>query len=223
MLQTIKRPIDVVVIPGSRHTSKEYWYPQLTNSLREKGLKVLYPRFPALPFQTLTNWEKTLKSYENNFTDKTIFIGHSLGGRFLFKYLEKHQAGGAFFVSAPFQPEEGLWKINMRTDLGARILLDFFWPTTNGTFFDEPVNWEAIKTNVKKIHLFYSTHDLLIPETHPLEIQKILGGEMHWIENGRHLDIGLEKIPGLTKTVLKVYNEINALQPERQIKRRAEC
>jgi len=223
MFQTIKRPIDVVIIPGSRHTNKEYWYPQLTNSLREKGLEVLYPRFPVLPFQTLTNWEKTLKPYENYFTDKTIFIGHSLGGRFLFKYLEKRQAGGAFFVSAPFQPEEDLWKTNMKTDFKARMLLDFFWPTTNGTFFEEPVNWEAIKTNVKKIHLFYSTHDLLIPEKHPLEIQKILGGEIHWIENGRHLDVGLEKIPGLTKTILKVHDEIITLQPERQVKKRAEC
>ena len=222
MLQTIKQPIDVAIIPGSRHTNKEYWYPQLTNSLREKGLEVLYPRFPALPFQTLTNWEKTLRPFEKYFTDKTIFIGHSLGGRFLFKYLGKHQAGGAFFVSAPFQPEEDLWKRNMRTDLRARMLLDFFWPTTNGTFFEEPVNWEAVKTNVKKIHLFYSTHDLIIPEKHPLEIQALLGGEMHWIENGRHLDINLEKIPVLTETVLKVYDEIHRSQIEGPAKRRTE-
>lgn len=214
MTQTTKRQIDVVIIPGSRHTNKQYWYPQLANSLKNGGLNVLYPHFPVLPFQTFTNWEKTLKPYENDFTDKTIFIGHSLGGRFLFKYLEKHKAGGAFFVSAPFQSEEDLWKMNMRTDLRARILLDFFWQTTNGTFFNEPINWESIKTNVEKIHLFYSTHDLLIPENHPFEIQKNLGGEIHWIKNGRHLDVSLERIPELTQTILKTYNEIHHFHPE---------
>ncbi|MEK7597103.1 MAG: alpha/beta fold hydrolase [Patescibacteria group bacterium] len=222
MLQTIKRPIDVVIIPGSRHTNKEYWYPRLADTLRSKGLTVLYPRFPPFPQQTLSDWEETLKPFENQFTKNAIFIGHSLGGRFLFKYLGEHQAGGAFFVSAPFQPEEDLWKTNMRTDFRARILLDFFWSTTNGTFFEEPVNWEAIKTNVKKIHLFYSTHDLLIPEKHPLEIQKILGGEIHWIKNGRHLDVGLEKIPELTKTILKVYDEIHHAHLEGYEKRGTE-
>lgn len=213
---------DAVIIPGSRHTNKEYWYPQLANSLKNKNLNVLYPRFPVLPFQTLTNWEKTMKHYENNFTDKTIFIGHSLGGRFLFKYLEKHKAGGAFFVSAPFQSEEDLWKIKMRSDLGARILLDFFWQTTNGTFFNEPVDWEAIKTNVKQIHLFYSTRDLLIPEEHPLEIQKKLGGVIHWVKDGRHLDVDLERIPELTPTVLKTYNEIHHSGLEGHKKRTSE-
>ena len=41
MPQTIKRQIDVVIIPGSRHTNKQYWYPQLANSLQKNGLEVL--------------------------------------------------------------------------------------------------------------------------------------------------------------------------------------
>ena len=215
MLQNVKRPINVVIIPGSRHTKKEYWYPQLANSLREEGLEVLYPHFPLLPFQTLTNWETTLRHHEGRFTDKTIFVGHSLGGRFLFKYLEKRRAGAAIFVSAPYQAEIENWRRQLSGSLGGRILIAL-WQQTNGTFFEEPVNWKAIKQNVNKIHLFYSTYDLFIPKTHLIEIQKMLAGEIHWIENGRHLDVDLERIPELTATVLKIYREITSSHPEGQ-------
>lgn len=218
MLQTIKCPIDVVIIPGSRHTKEEYWYLQLAKTLRKKGLNVIYPDFPPFPSQTLSNWEKTLEPFENNFSDKTIFIGHSLGGRFLFDYLEKHRAGAAFFVSAPYREEVEIWREKMSGSPEAKALIDQ-WEQTNGTFFKKPINWEGLRNNIGKIHLFYSTRDLLIPEAHPLEIQTLLGGEMHWVKNGRHLDINLEKIPELTKTILKVYDEINSSNPEKQFRR----
>lgn len=216
MLQNIRRPIDVVIIPGSRHTTKEYWYPHLANQLRSKGLEVLYPKFPPVEEQSLTNWNNVLASFENRFTDKTIFIGHSLGGRFLFNYLQNHRAGAAFFVSAPYERELALWKHHMMDDPQAKYLFENLWETTNQTFFRDDINWGKIVDNVKKIHLFYSENDNLIPITHPFDIQRRIGGEIHWIKNGRHLDVELEKIPGLIETVTKVYEEISASHPEGQ-------
>ena len=207
MPQNIKRPIDVVIIPGSRHTKEEYWYRQLANTLRSKGLMVLYPRFPPFPQQTLSDWEETLKPFEDQFTKNTIFIGHSLGGRFLFNYLESHRAGAVFFVSAPYKEEINIWREQMSGSLEAKALLDQ-WEQTNGTFFKRPIDWEKLRNNTGKIHLFYSTNDILIPKMHPLEIQRQLKGKLHWIGNGRHLDVPLLRIPGLTTTVLKTYDEI---------------
>lgn len=213
MPKNIKRPIDVVIIPGSRHTSQEYWYPQLANTLRSKGLTVLYPRFPPFPQQTLLDWEETLKPFEDQFTKNTIFIGHSLGGRFLFDYLEKHQAGAAFFISAPYKEEIEIWREQMSSSLEAKALLDQ-WEQTNGTFFNRPIDWEKLRNNIGKIHLFYSTNDILIPKIHPIEIQRHLSGKIHWIGNGRHLDVPLLRIPGLTATVLKTYDEIHRSNQE---------
>ncbi len=219
MLQKVKRPFDVVIIPGSRHTNEEYWYPQLANQIKNQGLEVFYPEFPPLPQQNLANWNKVLAPYKDRFTNKTIFVGHSLGGRFLFNYLQDHRAGAAFFVSSPFQSELDLWKQHMSTDLSAKELLENYWDSTNGTFFKQEINWGRILNNVEKIHLFYSMRDNLIPVIHPLEIQRRLGGEIHWIENGRHLDVDLERIPGLTETILKTYEEITSSHPEGQIRK----
>lgn len=221
MPQNIKRPIDVVIIPGSRHTKEEYWYPQLVKVLKTYNLEVLYPEFPPLPEQNLTNWNKALAPYENRFTDKTIFIGHSLGGRFLFNYLEKHRAGAAFFISAPYKEEVEIWREQMSASLEAKALLDH-WEQTNGTFFKRPINWEKLRNNIGRIHLFYSTNDLLIPKIHPSEIQRQLEGKLHWIENGRHLDVPLLRIPGLTATVLKTYDEIYHASLEGRKKRSSE-
>lgn len=213
-----KRPIDVVIIPGSRHTNKEYWYPQLTEALKRNGLEVLYPKFPLLPKQNLANWNKTLAPYEDRFTDKTIFVGHSLGGRFLFNYLQSHKAGAAFFVSTPYIDQEGRKQFQ---SLQEKYLINN-WDRLIGTFFEEQIDWEKIRKNVKKIHLFNSTQDLFIPDSHPREIQKMLGGEIHWVENGRHLDINLERITGLTETILETYKELHSSHPEGQT-RRIEC
>ena len=219
MPQNIKRPFDVVIIPGSRHTPQEYWYPQLANQLTSKGLNVLYPEFPPVERQTLTNWNSVLASFENRFTDKTIFVGHSLGGRFLMNYFQDHKAGAVFFVSAHYERELALWKFYMMSDPEARNLFENLWKTTNQTFFSEDINWDKIVDNVKKIHLFYSENDNLITLAHAFNIQRRIGGEIHWIKNGRHLDIPLESFPELTETILKTYKEINASNIEGQRKR----
>lgn len=220
MLRTIKKQFDVVIIPGSRHTLQEYWYPQLATQLRNKGLNVLYPKFPSIGNQNLDNWNQIMGFYESLFTNQTIFIGHSLGGRFLFNYLQNHKAGAAFFISAPYKQELDLWKKHMVADVEARELIEKNWESTNGTFFREEINWERIMRNVEKIHLFYSDRDNLIPIIHPFEIQKRIGGDIHWIKNGRHLDVDLKRIPELTQTILKTYYEINALHPEGQVRRK---
>jgi len=219
MLQKVNPSIDVVIIPGSRHTREDYWYPQLARQLRNQSLEVLYPKFPPLPEQNLTNWNKVLAPYEDRFTDRTIFVGHSLGGRFLFNYLQDHRAGAAFFVSAPFQLELERWKQHMSTDLGAKELLEKYWDYTNGTFFKQEIDWEKILNNAGKIHLFYSAYDNLIPLMHVYEIRKRIGGEMHWIKDGRHLDVDLERIPDLTETILKTHQELASSSPERQLRK----
>jgi|GEM_PF-5586048 len=216
MLRKANKPIDIVIIPGSRHTNDEYWYPQLARKLADQGLEVLYPKFPPIQEQNLTNWNNVLAPYEDQFTDRTIFVGHSLGGRFLFNYLQNHRAGAAFFVSAPFKLELERWKQYMSSDSEARELLEKYWETTNGTFFKEEINWTRILYNVGKIHLFYSEKDNLIPVMHPIKIQRRIGGEIYWVPNGRHLDVDLEKIPELTQTVLRVYEEIKTSHPEGQ-------
>ena len=97
--------------------------------------------------------------------------------------------------------------------------LEKYWDYTNGTFFKQEIDWEKILNNAGKIHLFYSAYDNLIPLMHVYEIRKRIGGEMHWIKDGRHLDVDLERIPDLTETILKTHQELASSSPERQLRK----
>src|SRR3989338_1065148 len=105
---------NALIIHGTEGYPEENWFPWLKVQLEEAGYQVWVPQFPTPENQTPEKWFEVLKSYEKNFNKDTILVGHSLGGAFLLRILEKISVRirAAVFVAAsvgvlPIQVYEG--------------------------------------------------------------------------------------------------------------------
>src|SRR3989344_2126006 len=79
------------IFHGTEGYPEENWFPWLKEKLETKGLKVFVPQFPSPPIvpSKISEWFDVLKNYEQEINEETILIGHSLGGVFTLRLLEK--------------------------------------------------------------------------------------------------------------------------------------
>src|SRR3989344_7319515 len=96
---------NVFIFHGTEGYPEENWFPWLKEKLEAKGCKVFVPQFPSPSGEhaSVTEWFKVLENY-NQYIDKdTILIGHSLGGVFALRILErlKSSVKAAFLTGTP--------------------------------------------------------------------------------------------------------------------------
>ena len=122
------------------------------------------PSFPA--------WLDLLETYKQYIDEQTIMIGHSLGGLFLLRVLERlpNQIFAAFFVAAPI----GIKPIRYY-DSDYRF---------SGFTFD----WKLIKSQAKHFSVFHSDNDPYVSLNNGKELAKKLGIQLHFIPNAGHLN-----------------------------------
>lgn len=93
---------NIFIIHGTEGYPEENWFPWFKKELELKGHTVFVPQFPTPPVvpAKIAEWFDVLKSYEQHINEDTIFIGHSLGGIFTLRVLEKltHPIKGAFLT-----------------------------------------------------------------------------------------------------------------------------
>jgi len=127
---------NIFIFHGTEGYPEENWFPWLKQELEQKGYKVFVPQFPSPPIVPvkIVEWFDVLKSYEQYINENSILIGHSLGGIFLLRELEKltHPIKGAFFVGTP---------------IGVRPILNF---DRDSAFSGFDFNWGEIKKESSK-------------------------------------------------------------------------
>jgi predicted alpha/beta hydrolase family esterase len=76
-----------------------------------KNYKVITPQMPAPTKPNYEVWKSLLDKYVTKLKGEVVFVGHSLGGSFLVKYLAEesieHKVAGLFIVSTPFNTVKG--------------------------------------------------------------------------------------------------------------------
>ena len=94
---------NVLIFHGTGGSPQGNWFPWLKEKLEEKDCRVFVPKFPHPKEHTLSDWLDIFKDYEKYINQDTILIGHSLGGLFLLRLLErlKQPVRAAFFVATP--------------------------------------------------------------------------------------------------------------------------
>src|SRR3989304_7206168 len=94
---------EVFIFHGTGGYPGENWFPWMKNELEQKGYNVFVPQFPTPEGQSLEAWLDVLSLQKDKIDQNTIFIGHSLGGLFLLRLLERLEkpAKASFFVGAP--------------------------------------------------------------------------------------------------------------------------
>ncbi|KKT82199.1 MAG: hypothetical protein A3B99_03575 [Candidatus Yanofskybacteria bacterium RIFCSPHIGHO2_02_FULL_44_12b] len=69
---------NVVILHGTSETKESFWFPWLTKELEKRGYAVSLPPLPNPDTPDLKDWLPT--ALKENYTSKTVLIGHSAGG-----------------------------------------------------------------------------------------------------------------------------------------------
>lgn len=164
---------NVFIFHGTGGYPEENWFPWLKQELGKLGCNVIVPQFPTPKNQTLDNWLNILKNYGQFYNKNTILVGHSLGGAFLLRVLERHdiKVKAAFIVAAPI----GVLPIkNYESD---RLFLGKF------TF-----DWKKIKNHCGKFFIFHSDNDPYISIGNGEKLSKKLNTKLIFIPKAGHFN-----------------------------------
>ena len=182
----------IFIFHGTEGYPAENWFPCMKEELGKKGHKVIVPQFPSPPIvpAKISEWFEVLKKYENEINKDSIIIGHSLGGVFLLKILEKisHPIKVACFVGTP---------------VGVGKILNY---ERDSSFAGFNFDWEKIKKNAKNFIVFQSDNDPYVSLENGEELAKNLGVKLDFIPNAGHFNkkAGYLQFPQLLEKLEKM-------------------
>jgi predicted alpha/beta hydrolase family esterase len=186
---------NIFIFHGTEGYPEENWFPWLKRELESKGYNVIVPQFPSPPVvpAKISEWFDVLKDYKKYIDESTVFVGHSLGGIFTLRVLEKleHPVKAAVFVGAP---------------IGVRPILNY---DRDNSFSGFDFDWEAIKSKSKNFVVYQSDDDPYVGLDNGKELAKHLGVELSFIPNAGHFNTkaGYTKFEDLRDKLLKVLEE----------------
>lgn len=163
------------IFHGTEGHPKENWFPWLKEKVEANSeYQVIVPQFPSPPVvpAKLDEWSDVLKEHEHLIDENTIIIGHSLGGDFTLRVLEKIslQIKAAGFVGTP---------------IGVRPILNY---DRDSSFTPFDFDWENIKTKAKHFIVFQSDDDPYVCLGNGETLAKNLGVELSFVPNAGHFN-----------------------------------
>ncbi len=185
---------NIFIFHGTEGHPQENWFPWLKSELEAMGHNVFVPQFPSPPIvpAKISEWFDVLRNYEQHIDENTIFIGHSLGGVFTLRVLEKleHPVKGAFLVGTP---------------LGIKPLLNY---DRDNAFSGFEFDWENIKNKSQNFYVFHSDNDPYVSLANGEQLAQNLAVEMTFVPNAGHFNAkaGYFKFPELLEKLQLVLN-----------------
>lgn len=171
----------VFIFHGTEGYPGENWFPWMKHELEQKGCEVMVPQFPSPPVvpAKISEWFDVLKQYENDIDENTIVVGHSLGGVFTLRVLEKLKSPikAALFVGAP---------------IGVRPILNY---DRDNSFSGFNFDWDTIKGNAKHFVVYQSDTDPYVDLENGKQLAEHLGVKLSFVPNAGHFN----KTAGYTK------------------------
>jgi predicted alpha/beta hydrolase family esterase len=165
---------NVFIFHGTEGYPEENWFPWLKKELEARGCNVIVPQFPSPPIvpANISDWFEVLKRYEQNITPDTLLIGHSLGGVFTLRILEKlsHPVKAAIFTGTP---------------IGIRPILNY---DRDNSFSGFNFDWESIREKANTFIVFQSDNDPYVSLANGEQLAKNLGVELTFIPKAGHFN-----------------------------------
>lgn len=181
---------EVFIFHGTAGYPEENWFPWLKGKLAESNVEVIVPQFPTPEGQSLDAWLKVFNEYKNIVDENTVMIGHSLGGLFLLRVLERleNPIKAAFFVGTP----TGVKPIK-NWDSDERF---------SGFEFD----WKNIRSKAKHFVVFHSDNDPYVSLGNGQKLAQELGVDLTFVPNAGHFNkaSGFTEFPQLLDNVNKI-------------------
>lgn len=165
---------NIFIFHGTEGYPEENWFPWMKKELEEKGHKVIVPQFPSPPVvpAKITKWFEVLKNYDEYINKDTILIGHSLGGLFALRVLEKlhHPIKAAFFVGTP---------------IGVLPILNY---DRDSSFCGFDFDWSKIKNKASDFVVYQSDTDPYVSKGNGEELARQLEVELDFVPNAGHFN-----------------------------------
>lgn len=162
------------IIHGTEGYPEENWFPWLKQELEKVGYQVFVPQFPSPPIvpSKIDEWFTVFNEYEKYIDENTIIIGHSLGGVFTLRILEKLEFSirAALFVGTP---------------VGVKPILNYDRDSKfSGFLFD----WDQIRKKSKRFVVFQSDTDPYVSLGNGEELAKQLNVKLNFVPNAGHFN-----------------------------------
>ncbi|HUD19221.1 MAG TPA: alpha/beta hydrolase [Patescibacteria group bacterium] len=182
---------NIFIFHGTGGNPEENWFPWLKERLERKGHQVFVPQFPLPENDSLETRLKVLEKYNKYIDANTILIGHSRGGLFLFRVLErlKDPVYASFLVSASI-------------GIKPYVLYRESYKFSNGYKFD----WDVIRSHSKKFFVYHSDNDPYTSLKNGKAIANHLMVKLTCISNAGHFNraSGYTKFEKLFQDILSV-------------------
>ncbi len=165
---------NVFIFHGTEGYPEENWFPWLKQKLEKKDYKVYVPHFSApsnMPTK-IAEWFDILKNYEQHINKNTIFIGHSLGGIFTLRVLEKLQqpVKAAIFIATP---------------IGVRPILNY---DRDNKFSGFSFDWKSILKKAQHFFVFQSDDDPYVSLKNGEQLAKNLNESLNFVPKAGHFN-----------------------------------
>lgn len=183
---------NIFIFHGTEGYPEENWFPWLKEKLEEKDYKVFVPHFPSPPIvpSKISEWFEVLRKYEQYINENTIFVGHSLGGVFALRILEKlkYPVRAVFLVGTP---------------IGVKPIANY---DRDSSFSGFDFDWATIKNNSKHFTVYQSDNDPHVGLENGKQLSKELGVELTFIPNAGHFNkpAGYTNFPDLVEKIRKI-------------------
>lgn len=173
-----------ILLPGNGGGSPtDNWFPYLDQELPKLGIEVINKQFPDAVLARKEYWLPFIK--ELGADEDTILIGHSSGAVASMRYAETNKILGSILVGVCY------------TDLG-------YDTEKQSGYYDDPWNWEAIKSNQKWVIQFASKDDPWIPISEAQFIHEKLNSDYYeYVDRGHfgHDGAELREFPELIEAL----------------------
>lgn len=175
------------IFHGTAGSPEGNWFPWLKTELENKGIPTTVPRFPTPEGESLQAWFDVLDAENLKIEPNSVLIGHSKGGMFLLKVLERITAPveTAIFVSAP---------------IGEKPILYY---ESDRRFSNFDFDWSNIRDKAKNFVVFHSDNDPYVSLANGERLAKELGTQLTFIPNSGHLNAesGFTSFPQLLEAI----------------------
>lgn len=180
-----------VILHGTSSSSQGNWFPWIKGKLEALGHEVWVPDLPDADHPNIARYNQFILSHNFDFNGSFV-IGHSSGSVALLGLLE-------------VLPKET--EINTAMLVGAftkRLSQSPSWSMLQD-LFEQPFDYEAIKTKATKFVFVHSDDDPICPIEEAKELCQQLGGEFITMTGKGHmikrLDPFMDKFPELLEVI----------------------
>ncbi|MBI5127273.1 alpha/beta hydrolase [Candidatus Roizmanbacteria bacterium] len=170
---------NIFIIHGSYGHPEENWFPWLKSELEELNCNVIVPKFPihsnTKHDHRINEWLKKMEQYMNYINEETIFVAHSRGNVFLYRFFMKYpvQVKATYLVAPWIYWKTSLWSSD---------------PTIIDSFHNKSFEWDKIRNRSSYFEIFQSMNDV-IPVTEGKELAQNLNAKLILVKNAGHFNI----------------------------------